>query len=219
MADVAIAPIKLVARVPDRPGEYVGDRRISFEEYLELDHERGLAEWIDGEVHFYVGATAAHQRIVQFLSFLLAGFLESTTGGQVFPGGLVVRAAPLGNAREPDIVVVTAANRSRVKPSFVDGPPDLVVEVVSNDSVERDYETKRTEYAAAGVPEYWIVDARSSTVSSLFLSLRGGLYEAIPVDSGIVRSTVLPGFWLKPEWLSEEHPAPLARLNDVLAED
>jgi Uma2 family endonuclease len=149
---VAIAPIRLVAKVPDEPGEYVADRRMTFEDYLELDHERGLAEWIDGEVHFYVGVSTAHQRVIYFLASLVGGFLEETGGGQVFPAGLVVRAATLGNGREPDVVVVLPAKAHLVRETFVDGPPDLVVEVVSDDSVERDYETKRAEYAAAGIP-------------------------------------------------------------------
>jgi hypothetical protein len=79
-----------------------------------------------------------------------------------------VRAATLGNGREPDVVVVLPAKAHLVRETFVDGPPDLVVEVVSDDSVERDYETKRAEYAAAGIPEYWIVDPRSDLVDALF---------------------------------------------------
>ena len=215
---LAVAPIKLVAKVPDEPGEYVADRRMTFEEYLDLDHERGLAEWIDGEVHFYVGASTAHQTIILFLASLLDGFLEATGGGRVFPAGLVVRAIALGNGREPDIVVVLPGKNPLIRTTFVDGPPDLVVEVVSDDSVERDYEVKRAEYAAAGVPEYWIIDPRDGVVDALFLVLRAGQYEPVDLPNGVFRSEVLPGFWLKVSWLAEERPLAHSRLREILSE-
>ncbi|MGH2607514.1 MAG: Uma2 family endonuclease [Tepidiformaceae bacterium] len=216
MAKVAIAPIKLVAKVPSEPGEYVADRKMTFEEYLELDHERGLAEWIDGEVHFYVGASTAHQRLVLFIASLLDGFLVATGRGHAFAAPLVVRAAALGNGREPDIVMVLSRNDARIRPAFVDGPPDIVVEVVSDESVERDYEIKRKEYEAAGVPEYWVIDPREDTRDAMFLILRNGRYEQIEVADGLFRSYTLQGFWLRVAWLWEERLDAFGHLREML---
>jgi Uma2 family endonuclease len=54
-------------------------------------------------------------------------------------------------------------------------PPMLVVEVVSPDSEKRDYRYKRTEYAARGIPEYWIVDPVAEKVT--ILEWIEGMYE------------------------------------------
>jgi Uma2 family endonuclease len=56
-----------------------------------------------------------------------------------------------------------------------DTSPILAVEVVSPDSVRRDYRHKRSEYATLGIPEYWIVDAFETKV--FVLLLEDGLYE------------------------------------------
>jgi Uma2 family endonuclease len=55
--------------------------------------------------------------------------------------------------------------------------PLLVVEVVSPDSIKRDYRYKRSEYAALEIPEYWIVDPLESKVSVLLWN--DGLYEEL----------------------------------------
>jgi Uma2 family endonuclease len=62
------------------------------------------------------------------------------------------------------------------------GAPDLVVEVVSASSVKKDLQTLRAAYARAGIPEYWIIDARADAIRFLILHLDGGEYrEAAPV--------------------------------------
>ncbi len=216
MAKAAIAPIRLVARVPDEPGEYVADRKMTFEEYLELDHERGLAEWIDGEVHFYVGATARHQQVIDFLVALFNGVLGRVAGGRAISSGFVVRALPTGNGREPDVVVISSTHGDRLRPTYFEGPPDIIVEVVSDESVERDYITKRREYERAGVPEYWIIDPREGSQDAMFLLLSDGVYgDAFP-EGGVYRSAVLPGFWLRVEWLWDDQPDVYSRLQEIL---
>ncbi len=56
-----------------------------------------------------------------------------------------------------------------------ESPPLLIVEVVSPDSIKRDYRYKRSEYAAVEVPEYWIVDPLKKKISVLWLE--EGFYE------------------------------------------
>jgi len=76
----------------------------------------------------------------------------------------------------------------------MDGAPDLAVEIVSPDTVSRDYEDKRVRYEQAGVREYWILDPGEEC--TLFLALGpGGFVEVFPQDH-LFRSRVLPGFVL-----------------------
>jgi Uma2 family endonuclease len=82
----------------------------------------------------------------------------------------------------------------------VEGAPDIAVEIVSPDSIQRDYELKRQKYEQAGVPEYWIIDEIEETITLLRLGTEGKYREVKP-KKGEYHSSVLKGFWLRPEWI------------------
>ena len=103
----------------------------------------------------------------------------------------------------------------RLTTTRLTGPADIIVEVVSEESVVRDLEDKLEEYAALGVPEYWIVESREGQRGVTFLGLHSaGHYAPIDLDDqGRLHSSVLEGFWLDPTWLAE---VPLPDLDWVL---
>jgi len=104
---------------------------------------------------------------------------------------------------------------SQIQPTFMDGPADLVVEIVSHDSVTRDYREKLAEYQAAGVPEYWIVDPRRSEARFYELG-DDGTYHLGPIEEGgIYASKVVEGFRLRVSWLWQR---PLPTIDDALAD-
>lgn len=72
--------------------------------------------------------------------------------------------------------------------------PDLVVEVISPDSRGFDMKTKRVDYEAAGVTEYWLIDPQQRMMQFLVLT-EGSYHEAQP-DAGCYTSSALPGFKL-----------------------
>jgi Uma2 family endonuclease len=128
--------------------------------------------------------------------------VEERELGRVFGSRVAFR---LGEKQgpEPDIAFVATENLHRVKRGHVDGPPDLALEIVSPDSVERDYVHKREQYRQAGVPEYWIVDELQESVLLLRRSAAGAYREVKP-RKGVLQSQALPGFWLRPEWLWQQ---------------
>jgi Uma2 family endonuclease len=81
----------------------------------------------------------------------------------------------------------------------VEGPADLAIEIVSPDSVERDYYLKRELYEEYGIQEYWIIDEMDLSVTQLRLKQRK--YREVRPRKGEIHSQVLTGFWLRPEWL------------------
>ncbi|BCX03621.1 MAG: hypothetical protein KatS3mg053_1559 [Candidatus Roseilinea sp.] len=90
----------------------------------------------------------------------------------------------------------------------------MVVEVVSPDSVARDWREKYLDYQAAGVCEYWVVDPLSEQVEAYALNAEKQ-YERIEMQDDKIASRVLPGFYLKPSWLwQDELPNPM----DVLTQ-
>ncbi len=93
-----------------------------------------------------------------------------------------------------------------IKETYLDGPADLAVEIVSPESVGRDRGEKFIEYEAAGIPEFWLIDPERRRAEFYELSA-DGLYHLAAVPEGICHSKILPGFFLRVEWLWRS-PAP-----------
>ena len=191
---------------------------MTFDEWLEWDYEGGLSAWVDGQVRIYMSVSLDHDIITGFIRTLFDLFGEVTGLGRGHSGPYAMRAAADGPGREPDVMFVLAANRERRLSRFISGPPDVVVEVVSPDSVTRDNREKLAEYEQAGVPEYWVIDPRPNRQFARFYVLEDGRYfEAFPDEDGVYHSTAMPGFWLRLSWLWEEEPRALAAWTEIAA--
>jgi Uma2 family endonuclease len=171
-------------------------------EYLSLtDGHNQLVEWTDGYVEVLAMPNFDHQRIVRFVFQALFAFATAHKLGEVIFAPLRVRLRP-GMIREPDVVFMKLEHADRMGAHFWDGA-DLAVEVVSDDpnSRRRDLLGKREEYAAAGVPEYWIIDPAERRVTVLRLPKGAAAYEVHGewVDTGTLTSPTLPGFTLSVE--------------------
>jgi Uma2 family endonuclease len=163
----------------------------SEEEYLALSGNR-LIEFSHGYLEVLTMPTTTHQLIVLYLYRALASFVEGQNLGLPVVAPLRVRLWP-GKFREPDVVFMLAANSARIREEFWEGA-DLVMEVVSDDDRRRDLDTKRREYAQAGIPEYWIVDPQQSLITVLRLD---GTQYTVHGQFGRgsqAASTLLPGF-------------------------
>lgn len=204
-----VAPtIETAGEHPARLG-VVQSRPMTYEEFLDWAPEGGLTEWIDGEGVQYMPATQTHQDLTGFLYALLRFFLAATRLGRVFAGPYTMRTPTGKNAREPDVFVILNTNPGVVSDKEFTGAADIVVEVISDDSMFRDRVTKFDEYEAAGVREYWLIDPRPDRKRADFyvLDVSAGRYRPASLEADrIFRSTVLPGFWLDVDWLWQENP-------------
>lgn len=191
--------------------------KITFEDFLAWSHEDTRAEWVDGVVEMPSPGSARHQMIVFFLAQVIAGFLEVNPLGTLLEAPFLMKLPQ--SAREPDLLFVAADHQYRLTPTYLDGPADLVVEVVSPESAARDRGQKFYEYQAAGIPEYWLIDPRIEHAEFYQLNARG-VYEVAPLDDeGRYHSKVLPRLWLRESWLWQERlPEPDDVLLEVLGE-
>jgi len=80
------------------------------------------------------------------------------------------------------------------------GPADIVVEVISPTSRSLDRGDKHYEYERGGVREYWLIDPERQQVEFYMLG-RDRIYRPADISKGIFRSDALKGFWLKVDWL------------------
>ena len=210
---------RAVVFLPSGRDDYLASARMSLEEFLELDYEGGLAEWVNGEVFLYVSNKYSHQRVVDFLTFILQTALGALRAGVMATGPYAMVGPSRKAGREPDVMAVTWEHRHRVKDDFLDGIPDLVVEVTSDDSVRRDRVVKRREYERSGIPEYWIIDPREGEETAHFLVLVDGRYEEqAPGADGVYVSNVFPDLKFNVAWLFEEHPPVEDALKLVLGD-
>ena len=177
--------------------------RMTYDEFRDWADEDTHAEWVDGEVIEQMPPKRLHQWVVDWLYLLLGEFVSIFKLGQIFTSPFEMRVSPDGSAREPDILFIANEHRERLTEERLAGPADLVVEVISDESVARDRADKFYEYEQAGVREYWIIDPRPARTRADFYVLDArARYQPVPIgEDGIYRSTVLPGFWLRAEWV------------------
>ena len=184
---------------------------MTYEEFLEWADEDTLAEWVDGAIIMPSPVSLRHQDITNFLFSLLSAFGDIYSLGKVINGPFQMKLAHVG--REPDLLYVTSEHLGRFKPTYLDGPADLVVEVVSPESASRDRGEKFYEYQEAGIPEYWLIDPRFQQAEFYQLDTEGRYQHTAPDVEGVYRSHVLPGFWLRVAWLWQEPlPNPIQAL-------
>jgi Uma2 family endonuclease len=139
----------------------------SVEQYLRLSNQTNhLLEFTDGVIEVLPMPTRDHQVIVAFLYEVLLLLLRPR-GGKVLFAPLRVQVRP-GKFREPDLLVLRDARDPRNQNDYWLGA-DLVIEIVSPDRPARDTEDKPLDYAEARIPEYWIVNPLTETITVLVL--------------------------------------------------
>lgn len=165
--------------------------RKTVEDFMNLPADT-RAELIDGELFMSPSPRSRHQNAVVNLVRCICDFVRAQSLGRVFVAPFDVHL-PSGDVVEPDVLFIRSANLGILK-DWIYGVPNLVVEVLSPDGIERDRIVKRDLYARNGVPEYWIVDPDARTVE--VYSLRGDRYEPDGYfeSADVLVSPSLPGF-------------------------
>jgi Uma2 family endonuclease len=198
----------IIARTPP-PG------KMTYEAFLAWADEDTRAEWVDGEVVLLSPSSNRHQMLVVFLVSLFQHFVEAHRLGTVLTAPFQMKTGPDLPGREPDILFIAREHLDRLKNVYLDGPADLVVEIISPDSRGRDRGEKFYEYEQGGVREYWLLDYLRRQ-AEFYQRGADGIFRLVPVgEDGIYGSAVLEGLWLKVDWLWQE---PLPPLLTVLRE-
>lgn len=189
-----------------RPPKYIG-LRLPAESYLALADDGYLYELIDGVVIMSPSPTPLHQAVMLEIAYQIKAFLRLNPIGRVLVETDVVlmrRADKSDLVYRPELVFYRQSGSRQQIPERLEGPPDLIVEVLSPATRNLDLKTKREDYEVAGVTEYWVVDPNAK--SMLFLRLSNGKYEEVQADGDTFVSEAVPGFRLnltdvRAEWL------------------
>ena len=170
------------------------------------------AEWVDGKAIRMSPVSFPHERLFMFLVHLLRGFVEDRDLGILLTEPFQVRLGALRRRRSPDIFFLATDRMDIIQNDHVDGPPDLIIEIVSRESQARDWREKYGEYEAAGVREYWVIDPMSHHMEAYTLGERKQ-FTRIEENQGAIPSGVLPGFHVQTAWLWQD---PLPKVADLL---
>jgi Uma2 family endonuclease len=192
-------------------------RPITVDEFFTRIEDGQKADLIEGTIHMASPDTPHNDKLAFLVRTLIQEYADARGGlGEAF-GSRVAFVMGRYRCPEPDVSFVCAERLSMMAATRGTAAPDIAVEVVSTDSVQRDYVQKRVLYEEAGVQEYWIIDPPQGRCEFLRLE-QGGFVNAPVRDGRFFQSEVLQGFWLDVSWLlADPLPRPMACLQQILA--
>jgi Uma2 family endonuclease len=168
---------------------------VSEAEYMERYAEH-FCEWVEGDVIKMSPVHERHDKLSRYNAMLFEAFFALNPIGQIRVAPFVMRCADDAPKREPDIQIILNVHQERLKPTFTDGPADILIEIVSQGTIDTDRGDKFIEYEKCGVGEYWLFDPLRR--EALFYRLNSdGIYMPHLTDAeGNYRTPALPGFAL-----------------------
>jgi Uma2 family endonuclease len=175
------------------------DARLTHDDFLHFPDDGKRHEIIDGAHYVTPSPNTRHQRVVRRLLVSIDRYLEEHPGtGEVFGAPFDV-VLSFHDVVEPDLVFIAADQRGVLTAQNVQGPPALLVEVLSKSTRKTDAQTKRRLFERTGVREFWLVDPELDLVQVLRRSPEGKLVrvdEVTAEDDGVLTTPLLPGWRL-----------------------
>lgn len=173
--------------------------RLTYDDFVHFPDDGNRHELIDGAHYVTPSPDVRHQAIVVRLVVAIATYLQRHPVGRVFVAPLDV-VLSTHDIVEPDVLFVAADQADIVAEKNVQGPPALVVEVLSLSTRKRDAQAKRRLFERTGVREYWLVDPELDTVQVLRMTPDGKLLRVVELsvenDETLTIRCCQIGLWL-----------------------
>jgi Uma2 family endonuclease len=193
-------------------------RELTFDEYLS-HYAADFYEYAERDLIKMAPVSLEHHTLTHYLWLLLETFFQFRPLGKIIAAPFVMKLPESG--REPDLQIILTANLDRLTSTYVDGPADICIEVVSPESTVRDYGKKFDEYERGRVNEYWIIDLlRRESYFHRLREIDNTLrYAHINTDDqGYYRTPLLPQFALHiPTLWQETLPGPVSVVETIRA--
>jgi Uma2 family endonuclease len=171
------------------------DIKFTYHDYLQLPDDKRY-ELVEGELCLVPSPSLYHQRISRELGTALHLYLRKHDLGETFYAPCDVVLSEI-SVVQPDLIFVSRERLGILAEANVQGAPDLVVEILSPSTGQRDLGIKRSLYAKYGVREYWIVDPEDKTVQVLSWTETGYHTEAVVPKTGTLNSILFADLELK----------------------
>ena len=136
----------------------------TWQDVLQMPEDGNRYEAIGGVLYVSPAPTLRHQWISGNLEEVLRRLLMNSGLGYVFHAPVGVEFPITDEGVQPDIIFVSKSRADRMVKEGIRGAPDLVIEILSPSTAQRDRTIKRDLYERQGVPAYWLVDPETETV-------------------------------------------------------
>lgn len=190
--------------------------RWTYHDFMRLAPEDQKAELIDGALIVMPPPNDIHENLQGLLFAVIRLFVDYFKLGSVRGSRTAVRIA-LNQVYEPDILFVSRERHYIITENEILEAPDLVIEILSRSTAERDRGIKRENYEKSGVREYWLIDPYGPAGTQFYQRQNDKFVEVAPID-GIINSVSLSNFKLKVTWLWPNEKDELPNSVDVLKE-
>lgn len=192
-------------------------KEVSLEEYMENYAQHGY-EWVEGKVIKLAPIGLRHERIRDYIRLLFQAYFVIKPIGIVLGEPFVMRLPEFPNRhREPDLMVVLETNPHQLKETYMDGPADICIEIVSPGSVSVDHGDKFEEYAKGGVQEYWIIDPIRNECRFYHLN-EERVYVPKAKDSDTYTTPLLPGLLISVNIFWQEKLPNMVEIIEIVRE-
>jgi len=168
--------------------------RFTYEDYLQLPEDKRY-DLMEGEFYMVPSPNVYHQTILKKLFRILDDYVVSQRLGELHLAPLDVVLSN-EDVVQPDILFISREHFHIITERNIQGAPDLVIEILSSTTAERDKGLKRKLYSKYGVKEYWIVDPEERSIEVMKLGEAGFETAGVYGKGEILVSPLLKGFRL-----------------------
>ena len=184
---------------------------LTAEDFLSWLTPKRRADLLDGEIFMHSPVSIRHADLLNFLDRLLGSYVDRRSLGFLYREVVAVRLSSR-NVFLPDLCFIRKERKDSIRENHIEGAPDLVVEVLSGRTADRDVGPKFAEYEQHGVTEYWVLDPE--TLAHRFYRRDGELLVEYGENAPKIESETVKGFFVRREWLD---PGSLPSISDTLA--
>ena len=179
---------------------------LTAEDFLKWLQPGRCADLINGEICLHSPVSIRHADLLNFLDGILRPYIDRRQIGFLYREVVAVRLS-VRNVLQPDLAFYRAKRHGQIRDNHVEGAPDLVVEVLSPSTADRDIRSKFAKYEQHGVIEYWVLDPE--TLAHRFCRRDGELLVEYAEGATKIESRVVPGFFVMREWLDPTSTPPI----------
>jgi Uma2 family endonuclease len=170
------------------PGKII----LTYDDYCLLPNDRNRYEILDGELSVTPAPTTRHQTVLGNLHRFLANYVVANQFGKLFIAPTDLILAPT-TVIQPDLIFIGNDRRHILTERAIEGPPTLVIEVLSPTTHRTDRVTKAQLYARHNVPNYWLIDPDQRTFEAYELVIDHYDMTASARDAELFDPLLFPG--------------------------
>ncbi len=144
------------------------NKRWTYDDYINLPDDHNIYEIIEGNLYMTPAPTPKHQNVSLNLAFLIKRYLKEHLIGKIYESPIDVL---LGQQTvvQPDVLFILTENLSIITDKNIQGAPDLVIEIYSPGTIQKDRILKVKSYAKFGVKHLWLIDPDNQTLEAFEL--------------------------------------------------